>query len=111
MKEHFWVLVGYPPPPYPKPSPNPSLTLTLGFALEGVEGGGGTRISTDRIFREVPFPRYTKSVKFRSQSRETASKRNTIPSRVASVLENPEKPWNFEAVLENPGKSCNLGIN
>ena len=29
----------------------------------------------DKIYAKVAFPRYTESVKFRSQSRETASKR------------------------------------
>ena len=32
-----------------------------------------------KICAEVAFPRYTESVKFKSQSRETASKMKTIP--------------------------------
>ena len=31
--------------------------------------------TNDKFYRKVAFPRYTESVKFRSQSRETASKR------------------------------------
>ena len=32
-----------------------------------------------KIGAKVAFPRYTESIKFRSQNRETASKRKTIP--------------------------------
>ena len=33
--------------------------------------------TNDKFYRKVAFPRYTESVKFRSQSRETASKRKS----------------------------------
>ena len=36
----------------------------------------------DKIFAKIAFPRYTESVKFRSQSRETASKRKPYRGHV-----------------------------